>query len=218
MPNNNISGLFNTLSIQPDLITSVALICFICILLSSSGKITPPFVVSWRFTCISCAGTTAKKLNNHHTSSLAMRMSSFTLEKTVGSMKKPFKPKALPPHSSLAPSLMPLWMNSSTRFWCSRLTCGTRDNMWKTQSVLEGQKKKRLQMCPPHLWALLGCGVEGTAHYPPLGSLHAPPNKLVIDGLLNKNARPCCAALACVEKHALVGLLHSQIHCRTNKI
>lgn len=57
------------------------------------------------------------------TSSLAMRMSSVTSEKTVGSMKKPFKPRALPPHSSLAPSLMPLWINSSTRFCCSRLIC-----------------------------------------------------------------------------------------------
>lgn len=59
-----------------------------------------------------------------HTSSLAMRMSSLTLEKTVGSMKNPFKPRAFPPHSSLAPSLMPLWTNSKIRFCCSRLICG----------------------------------------------------------------------------------------------
>ncbi|TNN87498.1 hypothetical protein EYF80_002215 [Liparis tanakae] len=60
----------------------------------------------------------------HRTSSLAMRMSSFTLENTVGSMKNPFESTALPPHSILAPSLMPLSMNPNTRFCCSRLICG----------------------------------------------------------------------------------------------
>lgn len=64
------------------------------------------------------------------TSSLAMRISSLTLEKTVGSMKNPFKPRALPPHSSLAPSLMPLWTNSSTRFCCSRLICRGGRQTW----------------------------------------------------------------------------------------
>lgn len=43
-----------------------------------------------------------------NTSSLAIRISSVTLENTVGSMKKPFLPSPLPPHSSFAPSVMPL--------------------------------------------------------------------------------------------------------------
>lgn len=67
-------------------------------------------------------------------------------------------------------------------------------------------------MCGPHLWTLLGGGVEGAANYPPLGSLHAPANKLVIYGLLHKDAGAGCAALACIEKHTLVCLLDSQIH------
>lgn len=62
------------------------------------------------------------------------------------------------------------------------------------------------------LWTLLSSGIKGVADYPPLGSLHAPPDKLVVDGLLHEDARARCAALACVEKHALVGLLYSQIH------
>lgn len=70
----------------------------------------------------------------------------------------------------------------------------------------------RLLSRGPHLWALLSGGVEGAADYPPLGSLHAPANKLVIYGLLHEDARARCAALACVEKHTLVGLLYSQIH------
>lgn len=63
-----------------------------------------------------------------------------------------------------------------------------------------------------HLWTLLSRGIEGAADYPPLGSLHTSPDKLVIYGLLHVDARACCAALACVEKHALVGLFYSQIH------
>lgn len=54
------------------------------------------------------------------TSSLAMRMSSVTLEKTVGWMKSPCWPHADPPHSSVAPSLLPLSMRSiilSNCFW-----------------------------------------------------------------------------------------------------
>lgn len=52
------------------------------------------------------------------TSSLAIRMSSVTLENTVGSMKKPFLPSPLPPHSSLAPSATPLWMSSRILLYC----------------------------------------------------------------------------------------------------
>lgn len=70
----------------------------------------------------------------------------------------------------------------------------------------------RAGMCRSNLWALFSSGIKGAADRPPLGSLHAPPNKLVIYGLLHVDARACCAALARVEKHALVGLLHSQVH------
>lgn len=69
--------------------------------------------------------------------------------------------------------------------------------------------------CPSvlsHLWTLLGGGVEGAAHYPPLGSLHTPPHKLVVYGLLHKDAGSRSAALAGVEEDALVGLFHGQIH------
>lgn len=52
------------------------------------------------------------------TSSLAIRMSSVTLENTVGSMKKPFLPSPLPPHSSFAPSVMPLWISSRILLYC----------------------------------------------------------------------------------------------------
>lgn len=63
-----------------------------------------------------------------------------------------------------------------------------------------------------NLRALFGGGIKGAADYPPLGSLHAPPNELVIYGLLHVDTRACCAALARVEKHALVGLFHRQVH------
>lgn len=54
------------------------------------------------------------------TSSLAMRMSSVTPEKTVGCIKSPCWPHADPPHSRVAPSLLPLSMRSiilSNCFW-----------------------------------------------------------------------------------------------------
>lgn len=70
----------------------------------------------------------------------------------------------------------------------------------------------RVQMCVSNLWALFSSGIKGAADYPPLGALHAPPHKLVVYGLLHVDTRPCCAALARVEKHALVGLLYSQVH------
>lgn len=53
------------------------------------------------------------------TSSFAIRISSITFEKTVGSMKKPFLPSDLPPHSSFAPSVMPLSTSSRTLSHCS---------------------------------------------------------------------------------------------------
>lgn len=66
--------------------------------------------------------------------------------------------------------------------------------------------------CGVHLWTLLRGWIKGAAHYPPLGSLHTPMNKLLIEGLLHVDTRACCTALACVEKHTLVGLFHGQIH------
>lgn len=70
----------------------------------------------------------------------------------------------------------------------------------------------RTEMCRSNLRALFSSGIKGAADYPPLGSLHAPPDKLVIYGLLHVDTRACCAALARVEKHALVGLFYSQVH------
>lgn len=72
--------------------------------------------------------------------------------------------------------------------------------------------RKELLLCQSDLWTLFGCGIKGAADYPPLGSLHAPPDKLVIYGLLHVDPRTCCAALAGVEEHTLVGLFHSHIH------
>ena len=149
-----------------------------------------------------------------------MRMSSLTSEKTVGSMKKPFKPSALPPHSSLAPSLMPLRINSNTRFCCSRLICGgwRTERMWELRAEEKEKGNKSVvsgsggSVVLTHLWTLLSSGIEGAADYPPLGSLHTPANKLLIYGLLHEDTRAGRAALACVEKHTLVGLFHSQIH------
>lgn len=150
-------------------------------------------------------------------------MSSLTLEKTVGSMKNPFKPRALPPHSSLAPSWIPLWIYSSTRFWCSRLIC--RRKKWNFIDEIDEKKKNQSHtllglshVCWPHLRTLLSRGVKRAADYPPLCSLHTPANKLIINGLLHKDARACSATLACIEKHTLVGLLHCQVHLGRKKV
>lgn len=102
-----------------------------CLLTRMENQFSPEFVI-----------TQELAVGPPRTSSLAMHMSSLTLEKTVGSMKNPFKPRALPPHSSLAPSLMPLWTNSSTRVCCSRL-------IWEESRYLKGvqdefKKKNRL--------------------------------------------------------------------------
>ncbi len=80
------------------------------------------------------------------------------------------------------------------------------------QSSCSNETFTKLWLCCPHLWTLLSSGIKGAANYPPLGSLHTPPNKLIIYGLLHIDARACRAALACVEKHALVCLFYSQIH------
>lgn len=61
-----------------------------------------------------------RRVFRHSTSSLAMRISSVTFEKTVGWMKSPCWPHADPPHSSVAPSLFPLSISSiilSNCFW-----------------------------------------------------------------------------------------------------
>ena len=63
-----------------------------------------------------------------------------------------------------------------------------------------------------YLGSLLGGGVKGTPHYAPLGPLHTSSHKFFIDGLLHKDSRPCRAALALVEEHTLVSLLHSIVH------
>lgn len=81
----------------------------------------------------------------------------------------------------------------------------------KTKLLLKHQNSS-VVVSDSHLWTLLGSGIKGAADYPPLGSLHTPPNKLIIHGFLHKDARACRATLACVEKHSLVGLFHSQIH------
>lgn len=85
--------------------------------------------------------------------------------------------------------------------------------MMRTEGLRSDMKVQlRVWMCHSNLWALFGGGIKGAADYPPLGSLHAPPNKLVVYGLLHVDTRACCAALARVEKHALVGLFYSQVH------
>lgn len=68
-------------------------------------------------------GRGGNRKNARDTSSLAIRMSSVTLENTVGSMKKPFLPSPLPPHSSLAPSATPLWMSSRILLYCFLSIC-----------------------------------------------------------------------------------------------
>ena len=54
-----------------------------------------------------------------NTSSLAILMSSFTPEKTVGCIKYPLSPCRAPPHSSLAPSFFPLSISSRILLNCS---------------------------------------------------------------------------------------------------
>lgn len=68
---------------------------------------------------------------------------------------------------------------------------------------------------PTNLWSLLGGGVKGAAHNSPLGPFHAPPDELLVDGLLHIDAGAGRAALALVEKDPLVGLLHRMLHCKS---
>lgn len=63
-----------------------------------------------------------------------------------------------------------------------------------------------------YLRTLLSGGVKGAPHNAPLGPFHTSFHELLIDGLFHKDSRPCSAALALVEEHALVSLLHSVVH------
>jgi hypothetical protein len=62
--------------------------------------------------------STVENFNNYiegpKISSLAIMLVSWTLEKTVGSMKYPLFPCLFPPHSNLAPYSTPLWMYPKT--------------------------------------------------------------------------------------------------------
>lgn len=63
-----------------------------------------------------------------------------------------------------------------------------------------------------YLRTLLSSGIKGAPHNAPLGSFHTSFHKFLIDGLLHKDSRPRSAALALVEEHTLVSLLHSVVH------
>lgn len=65
------------------------------------------------------------------TSSLAMRMSSVTSEKTVGWMNSPFCPQAPPPHSSFAPSFFPLSISSRILSYCALSIWRGTQSQWK---------------------------------------------------------------------------------------
>lgn len=63
-----------------------------------------------------------------------------------------------------------------------------------------------------YLRPLLRFGIEGVSHGPLLGELHTPPHKLPVDLLFHKHSGGRGAALALVEEHTLVSLLHSVVH------
>lgn len=63
-----------------------------------------------------------------------------------------------------------------------------------------------------YLRTLLSGGVKGAPHNAPFGPFHTSFHKLLIDGLFHKDSRPCGAALALVEEHTLVSLLHRVVH------
>lgn len=69
------------------------------------------------------------------TSSLAMRMWSLTPEKMVGWMKSPLSATDAPPHSSLAPSFLPLSMRSMILPNCSLSIWSQRRAHNKSQSL-----------------------------------------------------------------------------------
>lgn len=94
------------------------------------------------------------------------------------------------------PSALPLWVSP-----CRLLRVGLQ-----TQAA---------HPPPTNLWPLLGGGVKGAPHNSPLGPFHAPPDELIVDGLLHVDAGASRAALALVEKDPLVGLLHRLLHCKT---
>lgn len=79
--------------------------------------------ISSGIVCASVNVCSGAELCRCSTSSLAMRISSVTLEKTVGWMKSPCWPQADPPHSSVAPSLFPLSISSIILLNCLWSIC-----------------------------------------------------------------------------------------------
>lgn len=74
-------------------------------------------------------------------------MSSVTLEKTVGSMNSPFRPSGFPPHSSLAPSEIPLWISSKILLYCFLSVFKTeRKAIYANYKAVEIKKVKMLQI------------------------------------------------------------------------
>lgn len=63
-----------------------------------------------------------------------------------------------------------------------------------------------------YLRTLLSRGIKGAPHNAPLGPFHTSFHKFLIDGFFHKDARACGAALALVEEHPLVSLLHGIVH------
>lgn len=68
-----------------------------------------------------------------------------------------------------------------------------------------------------YLRTLFSGGVKGAPHDAPLGPFHTSLHELLIDGLFHKDSRPRGAALALVEEHPLVSLLHSVVHYKRKK-
>lgn len=59
---------------------------------------------------------------------------------------------------------------------------------------------------------MFGLQVEGVAHHPVPGSLHAALHKLIVDAGLDVGPGARAAALALVEEQGEVGLLHRLRH------
>lgn len=73
------------------------------------------------------------------------------------------------------------------------------------------QRKDLLELILVHLGSLLHAQVERISHGPLLGALNAPSDKLVIDGVLDKDPGSSAAALALIEEESEVGRLHRMI-------
>lgn len=91
----------------------------------------------------------------------------------------------------------------------------------EAQAGVRGAARRSSQACSPgsrasggYLGPLFRPGIEGVSDGPFLGVLHAPPDELCVDLLFHKHPGSCCAALALVEEHSLVGTLHCQVHWR----